>query len=209
MGPSALASLFMLAAVAISAIALVQHLRHYSRPRFQVYILRILFMVPVCRRAGVPRALPCVPAASLTPLPAPAAVSAATQVYSIQSWLSLTFPRYRLPLSAVRDWCDVPARPQPPALVRALTPAAQLRGICTVPIFRAADLLRGRGGVAAGVPRGQTEHAPPVAADALAEAHPARPVRVLAPLSYMPLPCLRRAAPDPVAAAPPAGSCAA
>ena len=65
-GAKACASL----SIVISGVQIVRHLLHYTEPQLQLYIVRILMMIPI---------------------------------YSIQSWLAMSFSEYSLELNALRD----------------------------------------------------------------------------------------------------------
>lgn len=120
MHPASVAGLLAAASVVIATVAIIQHLRHYSAPAYQVHIVRILLMVPV--------------RAAAAPVGARAARDPVMQVYSVQSWLALAYPSYRVELGTLRDWFVAQWRlrkqRRPPRL-------AQLRGVRHVPVFLA------------------------------------------------------------------------
>lgn len=67
-----------LIAVLLAGHQIFMHLYFFKEPKFQLYIVRILLMVPV--------------------------MIINNKIYSIQSWFSLIMPKYSLFFNTVRDW---------------------------------------------------------------------------------------------------------
>ncbi len=77
----ALALLLLITGLLISLSQILRHLLYYTEPSLQLYIVRILWMLPVCKPPP------------LSP-----------QVFGLSSWLTLRFPHRALLFSSFRDW---------------------------------------------------------------------------------------------------------
>jgi len=78
MGVPLFVNLCTLAALSISSYSILNHACNYNEPRLQLYIIRILMMVPVSFPLN-------------------------SKVYALSSYFSLIFPEYFLYFAAMRD----------------------------------------------------------------------------------------------------------
>ena len=81
-----IAGLFSFLACLVSFYLVYKHLRNYTAPAVQKYIVRILLMVPVCNARSTVESL----------------IFFDDQIYAIDSWLSLRFIDYALYFNLVR-----------------------------------------------------------------------------------------------------------
>jgi len=98
--------IFVVFSIIISMWLIWNHFRHFTEPRFQKPIIRILLMVPVCvrRRLSIARSL-----ARFSHDVSLLLCWCAVKIYSIDSYLSLTWPPSALYLDWFRDWYATPS----------------------------------------------------------------------------------------------------
>ena len=101
--------IFVVFSIIISMWLIWNHFRHFTEPRFQKPIIRILLMVPVCvrRRLSIARSISRSLDSHMTCRCS--CVGVLVKIYSIDSYLSLTWPPSALYLDWFRDWYATPS----------------------------------------------------------------------------------------------------